>query len=369
MSKGVSGSVARRAAVGASFFLCLGVVVVALLLMASPAGGAAYAEGEKIGLISDVGGFDDGGFNWMAQQGLLRAESELGIDSTLYESDSSDDYEELLQLCADEGNVLCISVGFLMGDATLAAAVNNPATHFAVIDFTYDGIYPENLRGMMFAPEQAAYLAGTLVGLMTESDVAGAVGGMEIPPVQAFMEPYGNGIRCATPDATALLTYTGTFGDALLGAEVAQEQMDKGADAIFGCGGQTGNGAILHATEGGIWGVGVDTDQWITLFANGTVEGSDKLLTSVMKRVDNAVYMTVDDEVQSQFTSGTVVYDLSNDGAGLAPFHEVEPFVPESVLSRLDMVEERLLEGAIDPWQSCTWSRVHLPLVLRVWAP
>ena len=369
MSKRVWSSGVRRALVGVSLLLCLGAVVVALLLVASPAGKVAYAEGEKVGLISDVAGFDDGGLNWMALQGLLRAESELGIDPTLYESDSSDDYEELLQWCADEGNVLCISVGFLMGDATMAAAVNNPTTHFAIIDFTYDGIYPENLRGMMFVPEQAAYLAGTLAGLMTESDVAGAVGGMEIPPVQAFMEPYGNGIRCATPDATALLTYTGTFVDAVLGAEVAQVQMDKGADVIFGCGGQTGNGAILHATEGGVWGVGVDTDQWITLFANGTVEGSDKLLTSVMKHIDNAVYMTVDDEVQGQFTSGTVVYDLSNDGVGLAPFHEAELFVPGWLVERLDAVEQGLLEGTIDPWHSCTWTRVHLPLVLRTWAP
>jgi basic membrane lipoprotein Med (substrate-binding protein (PBP1-ABC) superfamily) len=305
----------------------------------------------------------------MAKQGLLRAESELGIDPALYESVSSDDYAELLQLCADDGNALCISVGFTMAEATAVGAGNNPTTNFAITDFVYDGIYPDNLRGVTFAVEQAAYLAGTLAGLMTESDVAGAVGGMEIAPVQAFMEPYGNGIRCATPDATALLTYTGTFTDPTLGAEVAQQQMDMGADVIFGCGGATGNGAILHATQGGVWGVGVDTDQWVTLFAEGAVEGSDKLLTSVMKRLDNAVYMTVDDEVQGQFTSGTVMYDLSVDGVALAPFHEAEPSVPEWVLSRVDVVEQGLLEGTIDPWQSCTWTPVYLPLVLRAWAP
>ena len=369
MSKKVVGSGARRALVGASLFLCLGVVVVALLSLTSQAGKVAHADAVKVGLISDVGGFDDGGFNWMSLQGLLRAESELGVDGTLYESGSSDDYEVYLQQCADEGNALCISVGFLMADATLVAAQNNPTTHFAVADFVYDGIYPENLRGTTFAVEQAAYLAGTLAGLMTGSDVAGAVGGMEIPPVQAFMEPYGNGIRCAIPNATALLTYTGTFVDPVLGATVAQQQMDKSADVIFGCGGATGNGAVLHATQGGIWGVGVDTDQWVTLFDEGAVEGSDKLLTSVMKRLDNAVYLTVADEVHDQFTSGTVVYDLSVDGVGLAPFHEAEPFVPEWVLDQLDVVEQGLLEGTIDPWHSCTWSRVYLPLVLRAWAP
>jgi basic membrane lipoprotein Med (substrate-binding protein (PBP1-ABC) superfamily) len=327
------------------------------------------ASVDHVGLVFDSpAGAGDLSFNWMAYEGLLRAETDLGVIGTTYTPTEPDDYGPLLQQCVDDGNGLCITVGWLMTDATLTAAGDNPGVDFAILDATYNE-YPENLRGMTFAPEQAGYLAGTLAGLMTASDVAGAVGGMEIAPVQAFMEPYGNAIGCANPGATVLLTYTGTFVDPDLGAQVAQQQMDLGADVVFGCGGPTGHGAILHATQNGAWGIGVDVDQWVGLFGSGSVPGSDHMLTSAMKRLDNAVYQTIDDELSGQFTPGTALYDLSVDGVGLAPYHEADPAVPQWVRDRLDVVEMGLLQGTIDPWQACTWTRAYLPAVLRSWEP
>jgi arabinogalactan oligomer/maltooligosaccharide transport system substrate-binding protein len=168
---------------------------------------------------------------------------------------------------------------------------------------------------------------------------------------------------------SVIITYTGTFVDPDLGAQTAQAQMDQGADVIFGCGGLTGNGAILHATQNGAWGVGVDTDQWLSLFGSGSVPGSDKLLTSVMKRIDNAVYDTIADEVGGAFSSGTVTYDLAVDGVGLAPYHEADPSIPQAVKDAVEEVRLGILDGSIDPWQPCTWRQVYLPLVARVHTP
>lgn len=317
-----------------------------------------------VGLVADESGFGDVGFNWMALQGLLRAESELGVYGRLYEPASPDDYEANLQQCADDGNILCLSVGFAMGDATLAAAQNNPATHFAIADVTWES-YPDNLRGMGFAEEHAGYLAGTLAGLMTGSGVVGGVGGAEIPPVVAFLETYRNGALCADPWVGIVITYTGVFTDPVLGAQVAQEQMAQGADVVFGAAGPTGDGAILYATQNDAWGIGVDTDQWVTLFLSGTVEGSDRLLTSAMKRVDNAVYETIADEVLGVFTPGTVEYGLATGGVGLAPYHEAGASIPQAVKDAVEAVRQGILDGTIDVWQSCALRRLCLPLVLN----
>jgi hypothetical protein len=201
---------------------------------------------------------------------------------------------------------------------------------------------------MTFASEQAGYLAGTLAALMSDSHVVGAVGGMAIPAVTAFIDSYGNAAQCADPSTTVIISYTGTFVDPDLGAQTAQEQMLLGADVIFGVGGATGNGAILTATQSGAWAIGVDTDQYDTLFEGGAVPGADRLLSSAMKRLDNAVFDTIGDVISGTFTSGTVLYTVAEDGVGLAPFHKTEPSIPQSVRSRLSGVEQGLREGWLD---------------------
>ncbi|HUV95025.1 MAG TPA: BMP family ABC transporter substrate-binding protein [Anaerolineae bacterium] len=309
----------------------------------------AEAGSVKVGLVPDVGGIDDLSFNYSAYQGLQRAEDELGVVGTVYTttSDTQSHYESRLQDCVDEGNDLCIAVGFGMGAATLSKANANPGTFFAIIDFTYES-YPSNLRGMNFASDEAGYLASTLAGMMTASDVIGAVGGMAIPPVELFVGAYENAAQCFNPDVTVLIDYVGDFGVPALGAQSAQAMMAEDADVIFGVGGLTGNGAVLTATQSGEWGIGVDTDQWISLFMSGTVSGSDRLLSSAMKRIDNAVYDTISDVVDHTFTSGSVLYDLAAAGVGLAPFHEADPSVPITVRRVLDSVERGIVKGNID---------------------
>ncbi len=300
-----------------------------------------------VGLVTDGPTVDDGAFNWLSYQGVLRAASELGIDYQVYTSVDADEYAPNLQQCALDGNALCLGVGFLLTDAISQTALAYPGTTFALVDNAWESM-PSNLRGMVFAEDQAGYLAGTLAALMSDSGVVGAVGGIDVPPVVRFMDGYHNGARCAAPATTVLITYTSSFVDPALGAQTAQAQMLLGADVIFGVGAATGNGAILTATQSGAWAIGVDTDQYNTLFEGGSVAGSDRLLSSAMKRLDNAVFDTIADVISGTFTSGAMLYTVAEDGVGLAPFHETDPLIPVSVRSRLSGVEQGLREGWLD---------------------
>jgi basic membrane protein A len=328
-----------------------------------PSGGEIWAFPVAIGFVPDETGIADMGFNWFSYQGLLRAEIELGVVGSVYTPTSETEYESKLQQCADEGNDLCISVGFLLKDATLNVANNNPGTSFASVDTSFES-YSENLRGMLFAADESGYLAGTLVGLMTQSDVIGTIGGMKIPPVELFTESYRNGAQCANTTVDVLVDYAGDFGNYELGAAMAQGMIAQGVDAIFGVGGLTGFGAVITATQSDVWGIGVDTDWYITVFENGAVEGADKLLSSAMKRMDNAVFATITDVISGTFSSGEVFYDLAKDGVGLAPYHEADPFVPQSVRDALDDVTQGIIDGSIDVNDPCR-AHIYLPVVTR----
>jgi basic membrane protein A len=364
-----SGLAERKVQAVAASLVAVLIVLVAQIIMLGLCGlGQAEANGTKVGLVPDVGGVDDMSFNWSAYQGLLRAEDELGVVGTVYTPTSSSECETKLQECIDEPNDLCIAVGFTMADATLTKAAANSGTDFAIVDFSWE-TYPSNLRGMVFASDEVGYLAGTLAGMMTVSDVIGAVGGMPIPPVDNFIDAYKHAAQCINPDVTVLISYTGTFVDPDLGAQAAQDMMAQNADVIFGVGGKTGEGAILTATQSGVWGIGVDMDQWISLFLSGTVSGSDKLLTSAMKRIDNAVFDTISDVVSDTFTSGTVSYDLAVDGVGLAPFHEADPYVSQRVRGALQRVTKGIIWGIIDPLTDTCPKYEFVPLAIKRYTP
>jgi basic membrane protein A len=331
---------------------------------------AARHASISVGLIPDEAGITmDNVFNLLSYQGLLRAESELGVVGTVYTPTSPTDYEPMLQQCVDDGNDLCISVGFGFTDATMNAASNNPGTDFSIVDVEYEQ-YTANLRGMAFSNSEAGYLAGALAGLMTESDQIGTIGatwgGIHIPSVEEFVEGYNNGAQCSNSTVEVLVEYANTFSEPELGATIAQDMIGQGADVIFAAAGPTGSGAVLTTTQSGEWAIGVDTDNYYTLFGNGAVDGSDKLLSSAMKHIDNAVFGTISDVVSDTFTSGTLVYDLALEGVGLAPFHEADPFVPQSVRDQLDLVEQGIISGTIDIADDCRGLYyLFLPLTMQ----
>ena len=332
--------------------LLIPILFLTLLFWAGTTSSAAPAT-IAVGLVADGPEVNDGAFNQLSYEGLQRAETDLGVTGTVYTSATPADYGAQLQQCVDDGNDLCISVGFMMAEATWNAAQANPGIDFAIADTSWDQEYPVNLRGLIFAEEEVGYLAGTLAGLMTGSDVIGDIGGMAIPPVNNFVYGYRNGARCANPQVDVLIAYTGDFGDPDLGAQVAQDMIAQGADVIFAPAGATGNGAVLTATQSGAWGIGVDNDQYINIFDNGAVDGAEKLLSSAMKRLDNAVYDTIADAVATAFSPGTVRYNLAVDGVSLAPFHDADAAIPQAVKDTLTDVRQDIIDGVIDVWDPC----------------
>ncbi|NMD31470.1 MAG: BMP family ABC transporter substrate-binding protein [Chloroflexi bacterium] len=342
---------------------CTLVLVFSIFFFPQASQAADTKDPNMVGFIPDIGGIDDNGFNEMAYIGLTRAVTDLGVVGTVYETTSFDDYPIKLAECVTDGNALCITVGWSMGEATLNAAAANPTVNFAIVDMTWDS-YPDNLRSLMFAAEEAGYLAGTLAGLMTTSNIIGAIGGFPIPPVDAFMYPYMYGAHWANPDTHVLFNYAYNFGDPDLGAQIAQDQMAQGADVIFGVGGMMGNGAILAAAQAGAWVIGVDADAYDSVFGGGTVDGSEFLLTSAMKRVDNAVYNTIADQIDGLFTPGTVIGNLENGGVGLAPYHEADSSIPQDVKDQVDAVKQGIINGEINVWQPY-WTLIYLPAILK----
>ncbi|MGD1992925.1 MAG: BMP family ABC transporter substrate-binding protein, partial [Anaerolineae bacterium] len=346
-------SKSRSARLGIALILALlfGAIFFCALEVGHPA--QAQSSPHYVGLVTDEVTLADRSFNWLTYQGLLRAEAELDVVATVYTSTSSADYAPNLQQCVYDGNDLCLSVGFLTADAIWAAALDNLATSFAIVDHQWDEAYPPNLRSLTFAMDEAGYLAGTLAAEMTANDTVGVVGGIPVPSVVEYVEGYRSGARCANPNVNVFLDYAGSFMDPEYGAQTARWMMDGGADVIFGAAGRTGNGAILTATQSGAWGIGVDVDQYTTLFENGAIAGADYLLSSAMKHLDNGVYATIADLISGNFTAGTVHYDLAADGVGLAPFHETDPSVPQSVRDALAAVEQSIVSGTIDVYDPC----------------
>ena len=355
----------RLCGIGFSVIAAMTVLLGLSLLLKWQPVSSVNAQTVTIGLITDIGGVNDKAFNQLSYQGLLRAQSELGIVGKVYSSTTPADYGPNLQQCVTDGSSLCITVGFLMANDTLNAATTYTRTKFATVDYDYSSNgYPSNLQGMIFAEKEAGYLAGVLAGKMTHSNVVGVVGGIAVPPVVRYAEGYRNGARCANLTVTVILSYTNSFVDPALGAQVAQSMLAQRADVIFGAGGNTGNGAVLTATQSGAWGIGVDIDQYYTLFLSGTVSGSNKLLTSAMKKVDGAVFSVIADVVSNTFTSGTVTYTVAKNGVGLAPFHEADPSVPQAVRNELESVEQGIANKTIDVNGPCP-SKVYLPFIKK----
>jgi basic membrane lipoprotein Med (substrate-binding protein (PBP1-ABC) superfamily) len=214
------------------------------------------------------------------------------------------------------------------------------------VDFAYETPLP-NVMGLLFAEEQAGFLAGALAGLMTRNKTVGMVAGMALPPVVRFRRGYDAGVRYVCEPCEVLGVYIDSFTDPARGKTAALSQIDEGADVVFGGGGTTGSGAILGAAQAGAWVIGVDQDEYFTTFQRGTVWGANRLLSSAMKRVDNAVYGAIKGVVEGTFTGGTQVFNASNDGIGLAPFHDVAAAVPAAVQARLQEVAAGLKSGAI----------------------
>jgi basic membrane protein A len=240
-----------------------------------------------------------------------------------------------------------IGVGFLMGEAVQLVASRHPDVNFAIVDFAYE-TPPANVKGLVFEEDQAGYLAGTMAALLTKSNTIGVVGGIEqVPAVQKFVKGYEAGAKAQKSDITVRSVYLPSFTDPAAGAEAARSQISDGADVIFGAGGQTGSGAIQGAASQGALVIGVDQDEYNTTFKGGSVEGADKLVTSAIKRVDNAVFDTIKSAVDGNFSNELYVGNVANGGIDYAEAHDASATVTAEIKAQVDKIKEGLGDGSI----------------------
>ncbi len=267
----------------------------------------------KVGLVTDIGGLNDHGFNHLAYLGLTRAEQQLGIQGRVLTSNSGADYLPNLTTLARDGYNLIIPVGFLMADATDSVAKGFPQAKFAMVDSdaTAEKGDPKNIEGLLFEEQQAGYLAGYLAGLYSKSKgykTISSVGGQKIPPVDHYIAGYQAGAKAADPGIATLNGYSQDFTDQTKCKELALNQIQQGSKVVFQVAGGCGLGALSAAQQQGVQGIGVDADQGYL---------GSYVLTSAEKKVDVAVFSAIKNTMNGQFTAGgNVTNNINNGGIG-----------------------------------------------------
>ena len=295
----------------------------------------------KVGLVTDIGGLNDRSFNQLANEGLERAKSELKVEGRVLTSAKNSDYVPNLSTLAQQKYDIVIGVGFLMADAMNTVATKFPDTKFAIIDFPQSGLKakPTNVRGLLFKENEAGYLVGYMAGLYVKDkggkQVVSTVGGQKIPPVDHYIAGFQAGAKKANPQVQTLNDYAQVFDDPAKGKELALNQIADGSQVIFQVAGQSGLGALDAAKEKGVKGIGVDADQRYL---------GDQILTSALKKVDNAVFQTAKDVQAGSFKAGSdTVFDLKSQGVGVG---SMAPDV-EKYKAQLDKIQQQILSGEI----------------------
>lgn len=306
----------------------------------------AAPDGYAAGLITDIGTVSDRTFNQFAYEGMLAAADCYGFETSFIETVSEDDYETNIATMLESDPDIVITVGFLIADATLAAAQENPDVLFVGID-QFHPEFPENYVGVLFREDQAGYLAGTMAGQLTESGVVCVVGGREdVPPVVRLVNSYVTGAQAQDADIEVLTIFNESFTDETKGASDAEQFRGVGCDVTFGAGGLTGSAGVRNSTEDGTWGIGVDQDEFFTTFAGGDAPGAEYLATSAVKRVDVGVFLNIAAALAETFAGGIFTLDVANDGITYAPSHDAD--VPDEALAEMERVRLGLVDGSIE---------------------
>jgi basic membrane protein A len=313
------------------------------------------AEGAFIACqVTDAGGIDDRSFNATAWKGVQDAMAEFGIEGKYLESQQQTDYEKNIRAFMDEGCNLIVTVGFLLGDATKAAAEANPDQPFSIVDYAYDPTIP-NVLGQVFNTDEAAFLAGYLAAGMSNTGKVATFGGIQIPTVTIFMDGFWAGVQYYNAQKGANVevlgwdpaaqtgSFTGNFDSLDDGRTLGLAFMDEGADIIMPVAGPVGLGTAAAAKErGNVWIIGVDSDWYLT-----ASDYADIVLTSVLKNMDVTTKESVKMVIDDTFEGGVVVGTLENGGVGLAPFHDFDDDVSAELKAELEQVKADILSGAV----------------------
>lgn len=328
-------------------------IVLAGLLAMTLAFSVAVSAAVRIGMVTDVGGVDDKSFNATSWDGVVQAVERLGVEGRFLESQQQTDYDRNIQEFLSQNYDLVITVGFLLGDATAKAAEANPDANFAIVDFAYDPPI-DNVLALLFATDEAAFLAGYLAAGTTETGIVGTFGGLPIPTVTIFMRGLEAGVKYYNQQhgtdvqvlgwnsAANQGLFTGNFESTDDGRRLAISLFDEGADIVMPVAGPVGLGSAAAAAERGMKIIGVDTDWYVS-----APEFGQTYLTSVVKKMDVAVYEAIERVVNGEFTGGLYFGTLANGGVDIAPFHEYDDDVPDQLKAEIEQVRRDLIAGKI----------------------
>ena len=307
----------------------------------------------KACMVSDSGGFDDKSFNQTSHDGLEQAKQEFGIETAEIESQSDSEYADNIQALVNQDCDIITTVGFLLGEATEAAAKKNPEVDFSIVDFAYEKA-PDNVKGLTFNTAEPSFLAGYLAAGMSENGVVGTFGGLPIPTVTIFMTGFAQGVDQYNKDndadvkvigwdlATEKGSFTEDFEDKTKGQTIAENMIQQGADVIFPVAGPAGLGGLQAAQDNDVYGIWVDTDG-----CESAAEYCDVLLSSVVKGMDVAVKDSIEASLNDEFSNEVYVGTLENEGVGLAPYHELEAEIPQELKDKIEELKQQIIDGEI----------------------
>jgi basic membrane protein A len=323
-----------------------------VLLFARPAGSAQAAgdRGVKVGLVLDIGGLGDKSFNDGAYKGAVRAEQELGAHIRLIEPGEESDRESGLRLLAAEHMDLVIGVGFIFTDDVTQLAKEYPHINFAVVDYAIgtDKVGnpippPSNVAALKFKEEEGSFLVGALAALVSQSKKVGFVGGMDVPLIQKFEAGYKAGVKSVCASCSVVSQYAGVtpiaFRNPGKGKELALSQYQQGVDVIYHASGSTGLGVFEAARQTGKYAIGVDADQY--------AEAPGRVLTSMVKGIDVAVFDMVKRVRDKTFAGGIYTYGLAQNGVGYVYDEHNRALIPDNVRARLEQLKRDIIAGKI----------------------
>ena len=300
-------------------------------------------SGKLVALVSDIGKFNDRSFNQSQKEGLDRAKSELGISTLPLQSNSTSDYVPNLSAAVRKNADLTISAGFLLADATNTVAKKNPNLHFAITDYDvtgtpFNGL--KNVEGLTYAANESGCLVGYLAAEMAKKQggkqVIGAVGGLKIPPVDIWIAGYQHCAKLFNPQIKVLIGYSQDFVASDKCKTVAENQISQGAQVLFQVAGGCGLGTLKAADAAGIWGIGVDKDQY---------NDAKRVLTSGVKRVDNGVFAAIKQVTEGKFKGGgNLLFNLKNGGMDVG---KINPAVPKEFIDKMNQLKQKIIAGDV----------------------
>ncbi len=298
----------------------------------------------NVGIAFDTGGRGDGTFNDSAARGADQATSELGATVDELEATTAEDRKPNLETLTGNGDNPVIAVGFAFGDGLAVVAAANPDTSYAIVDgFIADA--PANITFLGFAEEQGSYLVGAAAALKSKSGHIGFIGGQEIDLIKKFEAGYTAGAKSINPDIVVEVQYLGAAGDNNAwnspdkAKEIANGWYADGADVVYTAAGGSGAGTIAAAVESDAWAIGVDSDQYLT----ATADEQKHILTSMIKRVDVAVFETVKAFQAGTLAGGFATYDLAVDGVG----YSTSGGYLDDVKDQLDAIKADIVSGKV----------------------